>query len=148
MKYFFLFFIGFFFLVSCDDKVIEKPDNLIEKETMDDIIYDLTLLQAMRGGYQAKLDSNKIDVAGYVYKKYKIDSLQFANSNRYYASDVAAYNRMFNRVNERLLANKVKADTLAKREERRAKKAAAEVQELAKKADTIKKKKMQIKVAS
>lgn len=118
MKNFFLFFIGFYFLVSCGQKAIEKPDNLIEKEKMDDIIYDLTLLQAMRGGYQATLDSNKVDVANYIYKKYKIDSLQFANSNRYYASDVAAYNRMFNRVNERLIANKVKADTLAKREEK------------------------------
>ncbi|WP_296143234.1 DUF4296 domain-containing protein [uncultured Flavobacterium sp.] len=118
MKNFFLFFIGFSFLVSCGQKAIEKPDNLIEKEKMDDIIYDLTLLQAMRGGYQATLDSNKVDVANYIYKKYKIDSLQFANSNRYYASDVAAYNRMFNRVNERLIANKVKADTLAKREEK------------------------------
>lgn len=118
MKNFFLFFIGFCFLVSCGQKAIEKPDNLIEKEKMDDIIYDLTLLQAMRGGYQATLDSNKVDVANYIYKKYKIDSLQFANSNRYYASDVAAYNRMFNRVNERLIANKVKADTLAKREEK------------------------------
>ena len=118
MKNFFLFFIGFCFLVSCEQKAIEKPDNLIEKEKMDDIIYDLTLLQAMRGGYQATLDSNKVDVANYIYKKYKIDSLQFANSNRYYASDVAAYNRMFNRVNERLIANKIKADTLAKREEK------------------------------
>ncbi len=118
MKNFFLFFIGFCFLVSCEQKAIEKPDNLIEKEKMDDIIYDLTLLQAMRGGYQATLDSNKVDVANYIYKKYKIDSLQFANSNRYYASDVAAYNRMFNRVNERLIANKAKADTLAKREEK------------------------------
>lgn len=118
MKNFFLFFIGFCFLVSCEQKAIEKPDNLIEKEKMDDIIYDLTLLQAMRGGYQATLDSNKVDVANYIYKKYKIDSLQFVNSNRYYASDVAAYNRMFNRVNERLIANKIKADTLAKREEK------------------------------
>lgn len=118
MKKYFLFFIGFCFLVSCEQKAIEKPDNLIEKEKMDDIIYDLTLLQAMRGGYQATLDSNKVDVANYIYKKYKIDSLQFANSNRYYASDVAAYNRMFNRVNERLIANKIKADTLAKREEK------------------------------
>jgi len=148
MKYFFLFFIGFFFLVSCDDNVIKKPDNLIEKETMDDILYDLTLLQALRGGYQAKLDSSKVDVANYIYKKYKIDSLQFANSNRYYASDVAAYNRMFNRVNERLMANKVKADTLAKKEEELLKKKTLEAQEAAKSDTVKKKKKMQIKVSS
>ena len=118
MKKYFLLLVGFFVMLSCEKKVVEKPDNLIEKETMDSILYDLSLLQAIRGGYQGKLDSNKVEIANYIYKKYKIDSLQFANSNRYYASDVAAYNRMFNRVNERLIAEKAKMDTLVKREEK------------------------------
>lgn len=118
MKKCFLLLVGFFVMLSCDKKVVEKPDNLIEKETMDSILYDLSLLQAIRGGYQGKLDSNKVEISNYIYKKYKIDSLQFANSNRYYASDAAAYNRMYNRVNERLLAEKTKMDTLAKRDEK------------------------------
>ena len=109
---------------------------------MVDIIYDLTILQAMRGNFQAKLDSNNIDVANYVYKKYKIDSLQFANSNRYYASDVASYNRMYNRVNERLVSEKAKADTLAKKEEDQIKNK-LKLQEEISKTDTGKKKKMQ-----
>ena len=116
MKKYFLIGVGFCFLISCNNNAIDKPDNLIEKDKMVDIIYDLTILQAMRGNFQAKLDSNNIDAANYVYKKYKIDSLQFANSNRYYASDVASYNRMYNRVNERLVSEKAKADSLAVKE--------------------------------
>lgn len=130
MKRYFLLLVSIFTLVSCQEKAVEKPDNLIEKETMDDILYDLTLLQAIRGGYQGKLDSNKVEAVNYVYKKYKIDSLQFVKSNRYYASDVAAYNRMFNRVNERLLANKAKMDTLVRREENLKVKKAAKLDSL------------------
>lgn len=116
MKKYFLILISFIFLVSCDKNGIKEPDNLIEKDKMVDIIYDLTILQAMRGNFQAKLDSNKISAADYIYKKYKVDSLQFANSNRYYATDVASYNRMYNRVTERLAAEKTKADNLAAKE--------------------------------
>lgn len=113
MKKYLLFLVSFCFLISCNENGIEKPDNLIEKDKMVDIIYDLTVLQAMRGNFQAKLDSSNINAADYIYNKYKIDSLQFANSNRYYASDVASYNRMYNRVNERLTSEKAKADSLA-----------------------------------
>lgn len=147
MKKYFLIAVGFCFLISCNNNAIDKPDNLIEKDKMVDIIYDLTILQAMRGNFQAKLDSNNIDVANYVYKKYKIDSLQFANSNRYYASDVASYNRMYNRVNERLVSEKAKADTLAKKQEDQIKNK-LKLQEEISKTDTVKKKKMQIKLAN
>ena len=132
MKKYFLVLIGFSFLVSCGN-AIEKPDNLIEKEKMDAIIYDLTILQAMRGSFQGKLDSLNVNPADYIYKKYNIDSAQFANSNKYYASDVAAYNRMYNRVNERLIADKAKADSLAKKAEE------VKMQQNLKKTDSIKK---------
>ena len=138
MKKYFLLLITFSFLFSCSD-AIEKPENLIEKEKMDDIIYDLTLLQAMRGSFQGRLDSANVTAADYIYKKYNVDSSQFANSNRYYASDVAAYNRMYNRVNERLVADKSKADSLAKKAEERLKLEKEKTEKDLKKTDSIKK---------
>lgn len=117
MKKYFLLLSGFFILFSCEEKIIDKPDNLIEKDVMVDVMYDLALIQALRGSNnQATLDSNGIDATTYVYKKYKIDSLQFAQSNRYYASDVKSYNRMFNRVNQRIVDNKAVADSLEKKQ--------------------------------
>ena len=119
-------------MFSCEERVVEKPDKLIEKEVMIDIMYDLSLLQAIRGSNnQSVLDSNGIDPATYIYKKYKIDSLQFAQNNRYYASDVKSYNRMFNKLNQRILDNKAAADSLEKKN--------SKVLE-AKKADSLKKK--------
>ena len=94
-------------------------------------MYDLSLLQAIRGSNnQSVLDSNGIDPATYIYKKYKIDSLQFAQNNRYYASDVKSYNRMFNKLNQRILDNKAAADSIEKKN--------SKVLE-AKKADSLKK---------
>lgn len=117
MKKCFLFFVAFLTLVSCQKDAIEKPENLISEEKMVDIIYDLSILQAMRNSNQAVLDSNKINPATYVYKKYKVDSLQFAESNRYYAAEnIKKYDKMYQSVNERILAQKAEVDTLLEKQ--------------------------------
>lgn len=115
MKKCFLFLALFSILASCQKDTVEKPDNLIEKDKMVVIIYDISVLQAIRNSNQSVLDSNFVDPSTYVYKKYKIDSLQFAKSNQYYAAnDIKAYGELYDRVNERLLSDKTKADTLIK----------------------------------
>jgi len=86
--------------VSCNN-AIEKPKNLIEKDKMIDILYDISLLEAIKtqninGGIKNK-DANQ-----YIYKKYSIDSTQLAQSNKYYASDVEEYKKMFEEVKTRL----------------------------------------------
>lgn len=123
MKKPFLFIALFSILVSCQKENVEKPDNLIEKEKMIDIIYDLSVLQGIRSINQSELDSNHINPSTYVYKKYKVDSLQFAKSNQYYAAkDIKKYRALYDKVNERLLANKAIADTLIKKQEEKEKK--------------------------
>lgn len=91
----------FFVLSGCGGGV-EKPDNLIEKQKMIDIFYDLALLDAVRSQKPVLLENNSINPDKYIYKKYKIDSLQFAKSNQYYASDIAAYKKMYEEVAKRL----------------------------------------------
>lgn len=117
MKKYIVLFLTVLFFASCKEEVVEKPDNLIEKEKMMDIIYDLSLLQAIRGTDQKVLDSNKINPNTYIYKKYKIDSLQFAKSNQYYAAEnIKHYRKMYEKVTERIKKSKEIADTLAKKE--------------------------------
>jgi hypothetical protein len=41
-------------------------------------------------------------VSQYIYKKYKIDSIQFVQNNKYYASNIEEYKKMFERVKSRL----------------------------------------------
>ncbi|MCF6129255.1 DUF4296 domain-containing protein [Flavobacterium sp. AS60] len=94
---------------GCNSNSVEKPKNLIGKDKMVDILYDISLLEAIKmqninGGMTAKMGND------YIYKKYKIDSIQFANSNKYYASDIAEYKKMFERVKERLSAETVKVE--------------------------------------
>src|SRR3970282_2916898 len=78
-------------LVSCKEEVVKKPDRLIEKEAMVNIMYDLSLLEAIKYQNPTSLDTFKINPKKYIYKKYKIDSLQFAKSNTYYGSNYEEY---------------------------------------------------------
>ena len=94
------------FTLACGKSAVEKPEDLIEKDRMTDIIYDLAILEAMRSQKPLILEQNGINPNTYVYKKYGIDSVQFANSNRYYASDIDQYKAMYDEVSKRLEAHK------------------------------------------
>jgi hypothetical protein len=87
---------------SCQNAPIEKPDNLIDQDKMVDIMFDMSVLEAMKSQTTLVLESNKINPNTYIYKKYDIDSLQFANSDKYYASDVNKYKAIFDAVNKRI----------------------------------------------
>jgi len=99
MKRFILIGLLFSF-VSCND-TIDKPKNLIEKDKMVDILYDISLLEAIKSQNISGGIKNK-DANAYLYKKYKIDSIQLAQSNKYYAADVDGYKKMFEEVKTRL----------------------------------------------
>lgn len=92
--------------VSCKDEAVEKPKNLVERSKMVDIIYDLSILEAART--QTAGVQNYPKSTEFIKNKYKIDSLTFAKSTQYYASDVKEYKKMYNEVKERLAAERVK----------------------------------------
>ncbi|MFV8441081.1 DUF4296 domain-containing protein [Flavobacterium sp. LB2P44] len=99
-------------LISCKDKVVQKPVRLIEKDVMVDIMYDLSILEAIKYQNPASLDTFKINPRDFIYKKYKIDSLQFAKSNVYYAADFEEYKLMFDQITKRLDTRKKGLDSL------------------------------------
>ena len=101
--------------ISCGQKAIEKPDNLIDEDKMITILYDLSLLEAIKSQKPAVLDSNQVDVTKYIYKKYKIDSLQFANSSQYYASNIENYKLMYEEVAKKLDESAAKSEVLVKK---------------------------------
>lgn len=100
-----------YLLSACGGSGVEKPNKLIDEDTMVDIFYDLALLEAIKahnpGVIQNAKNPNK-----YIYEKYKIDSLQFAQSNRYYATDIKRYKKMYGRVGKRLERNSKEMDSL------------------------------------
>lgn len=105
--------------VSCKEEVIPKPDRLIVQDVMVDIMYDLTILEAIKNQNPASLDTFKINSRAYIFKKYKIDSIQYAKSNIYYASDYNEYMSMFEQISKRLEVKTQSVDSLIKKQKKK-----------------------------
>jgi hypothetical protein len=110
------FFIILIVLVGCKKELVKEPKRLIEREKMVNIMYDLSLLEAMKVDNPALMDSFKNNSNQYIYKKYKIDSVQFAQSNIYYAADYKDYEKMYNQIKARLDKEKNQVNSLMKAE--------------------------------
>lgn len=124
-------------VLSCNKDLVEKPNNLIDKKVMGDIYYDMSILEALKYQNPNSLYKNGINPKTYIYKKYKIDSLQFAKSNAYYAADYREYKKMYDDLNDRLKKESTAVNLIIKKE---AKKVAALKKAKAKKVqDSIKK---------
>ncbi len=103
------------FVISCNNNSIEtpkKPKNLIGKEKMANIIYDMSLFTAAKGVGKYSLENEGISPEAFIYKKYNIDSLQFVLSNSYYSYHMDQFEGIYNRVNERLQKEKVQFDSV------------------------------------
>jgi len=123
MKNFIVIILVLVLSVSCKKELVKQPAKLIEKEKMVDIMYDLSLLEAIRYQKPLSLDSMDSNVIKFIQKKYKVDSLQFAQNNIYYASDYETYKEMFDQVSKKIAVNQRAADSLAKIDEKKAAKA-------------------------
>ena len=109
MKKSILILVLLFITFGCKETVIEKPSNLIEEDQMVNIIYDLSLLEAMKANDFS--NQNKYPTATlFLKQKYKIDSLTFAKNTQYYASDVKNYKKMYDRIKARLQQETLKAN--------------------------------------
>lgn len=127
-----LFLVVLSMLFSCKKELVKTPNRIIEKDKMVDIMYDLALLEAIKIQNPSSLDSFKINSNDYIFKKYKIDSLQFAQNNIYYAADYKEYKKMFEKIKSRLDKNKISVEKL--------------INDNKKKEDLLKKQKQKLKI--
>jgi hypothetical protein len=102
--------------LSCNKDLVEEPENLVDKKVMGDIWYDMAILEAVKYHNPNALYTNGINPKTYIFKKYKIDSLQFAKSNAYYATDYREYKKMFDDLSDRLKKDKTAVDLLIDKE--------------------------------
>ena len=146
MKKIILFFIVLIVLIGCQKDLVKEPKNLIEREKMVNIMYDLSLLESMKVDNSTLLDSFKNNSNQYIFKKYKIDSVQFAQSNIYYAADYKEYEKMYNQVKVRLDNEKTKVTSMirAKAKKEMLKEKAKKRLKTKKEADSIKRAKLKI----
>ncbi len=123
MRRFRIIFLGLLVLMAaCDDKnKPEKPKDLISKDKMEVILYDLYILNSAKGINKKILENNNVVPETYILTKHNIDSIQFAESNDYYAFDSDDYKAMIERIKTRLQKEKTEFEELQKTEGQAAK---------------------------
>tara|TARA_R100001369_G_scaffold61224_1_gene88109 strand:- start:97 stop:447 length:351 start_codon:yes stop_codon:yes gene_type:complete len=88
---------------------------------MSEVLYDLYVINAAKGVNRKLLEASGFMPETYVLTKHSIDSLQFADSNMYYAFDTDVYEVIVADVKERLEKEKVEFEALEKIESKAAK---------------------------
>lgn len=90
-------------IVGCAEEVIEKPNGLIPEDKMKLVLYDLAVYNSIKTTNPSLLQKNNLNSpTDFVFKKYKIDSVQFVQSDLYYASIPLKYQGMYEEVEARL----------------------------------------------
>ena len=97
----------------------KKPDNLISQDKMVDILIDLSLISSAKGVNKKLIENNGITPDKYVYQKHAIDSLQFSESNTYYAYFIDDYSDIYSRVKDSLNRLKIKYEKLEQTESKK-----------------------------
>ena len=93
-------------IVSCtSNTILEKPKDLIPKDTMVLVLKDLFIA---RGARIEKNTQNirKVNYVPLVYNRYRIDSVRFMSSNYYYTSRIEEYELIYNEVSKILSSEK------------------------------------------
>lgn len=104
-------------ILSCDrTEKPSVPDNLLSKEKMVEVLYDVYILNAAKGASKTVLEKNGIFPEDYVFKKHNIDSLQFAESNAYYGFYVEEYESILSRLEQKIDADRVTYQALIDQE--------------------------------
>ena len=76
------------------------PENLISEEKMENIIFDIMILNAS-SGYDLKIDNNMISDE-LIFRKYDIDSAQFYESERYYSLNPRVHFNIYSNVKRKI----------------------------------------------
>ena len=122
LKQFVSFFCIMALVASCSFGGPKKPKNLISKKNMVAILIDAKLLATATSANQSILESHGVQINRYIFEKYDIDSLQFAESNKYYAHKIKDYEEIYTKVTDSLERLKVALKELELKEEKKKKK--------------------------
>ena len=128
-------------IVDCDGKdKPKKPSNLISKNKMEHILYDLYVINAAKGVNRRILEDNGFIPETYVLTKHNIDSAQFVDSNAYYAFDTDTYEDIVENVKDRIEKQKEEFEELEKIEGQAAKRRRDSLEKIKqRKKDSVKK---------
>ncbi len=141
-----LLFVMLLTIVSCYElNAPKKPENLIAKDKMIQILMDAKLMSnGITGIDKRVLDSSNIEPQNYIYEKHNIDSVQFAQSNAYYSYHLEEYKEIYETLKDTLLKLKKHYKTVVETKKKEKKKQDS-LAKLKKVKDTIAKEKHETK---
>ncbi|WP_372973733.1 DUF4296 domain-containing protein [Muriicola sp.] len=87
---------------SCAEEVVKKPEDLIPREKMTELIYEMAVLNSAKSTNRAILEKHFENPTDFLFRQYGVDSLQFVKSDMYYASQPLVYEAMYKEVAARL----------------------------------------------
>jgi len=92
----------FLIVVGCAEKVVEPPADVIPREKMITVLYDLALLNATNSSFRNVMQKQNKQMMELLYERHNIDSLQLAQSDLYYASKPLEYEYIYEQIESRL----------------------------------------------
>ncbi len=110
MKHLLLLVVAMLMLSSCAEELVEKPDNLIPEDKMVAVIKEMAIVNAAKATNLSKLRENGVEPTSFIFKKFEIDSAQFVDSDRYYASKPLRYENMYKKVESDLEDQRLKLE--------------------------------------
>ncbi|WP_405400674.1 DUF4296 domain-containing protein [Maribacter sp. Asnod2-G09] len=110
MKHLFFLVVAMLMLSSCAEELVEKPDNLIPEDKMVAVIKEMAIVNAAKATNLSKLRENGVEPTSFIFKKFEIDSAQFVDSDRYYASKPLRYENMYKKVESDLEEQRLKLE--------------------------------------
>lgn len=105
IKYIFVAIACSFLTFCTSNTILKKPDNLISKKEMADVLTDMLLATGGKNIKNLNLE-RKVNYYPLVFEKHQIDSLQFQTSSAFYISRIDDYNDILKDVNQRLSKKK------------------------------------------
>lgn len=114
MKYWAILILAMGFWACQNVKQPEKPKDLIGKDKMVDVLTEAYLANAARSIDHKTLVDEGIKMDSLFYAKFGVDSLQFVQSNAFYAADVNTYIAIFEEVEARLNKMEKNLDSIRK----------------------------------
>ena len=98
-------------VAACKKNIVPKPDKFLDEKQMENLLYDLAVLESMKVSQVQKLDSLQFNSQQFIYKKYQIDSISLAQNMVYYASFPKEYDTIVKKVEKRI---KLQRDSIDK----------------------------------
>ena len=108
-----IYFISIFLFFSCNDFFLnQKPNNLIDEETMEKILFEAIMMDVMYTFSEKNPDFLELFGVNYLYQKYGVDSIQLTQSDKYYSKNPRIYSRIYNKVLDKMKTQKDSIDRL------------------------------------